>query len=450
MKILSIGVPLPGRSVDNHNIVNAPAFFDYDALILDPIAVSRTIEEVVGGGGDYRTGDDQLVGNLSATPLILGLDELLTSRRQQADLLLRRGGIIVVVIAPDLVHSEIAGLPGYRRFSLVPPPEGASWTQVLAPAYGRGCSSTTRYHPFAAYADYLGDAAAYHAFLVEDAVSPATVFARSPGGAAIGAEYRVDRGRVVFIPAPREQKAGIARAELANVLRQSILALAELQSAEAEPEWAAAQPLAGLEQLEAAEAEAEQALNEARSAHDSAVAARAAVTDVRRLLWAEGHALEEAVAVALGHLGFVRGDEDHLTVSDGKSVILVEAAASDSTVGLEAHHRLRARREQALETTGAMPGGLLVVSGYRDDPPGERPQQFDEALAVAAASQRYCLITGDQLFAAVSYALSAPGNEALAALRRRLIETEGLFEAPDGPATETEPVQPAVTSRSDD
>ena len=431
MKILSIGMPLPGRSVDNHNIVNAPAFFDYDALIIDPAAVSKTIEEIAAGGGDYRTGDDLAVGNLSVSPLILGLDELLRSRRQQTELLLRRGGVVVVVVTPDIAHSEIAGLPGYRRYSWLPSPEGATWSQILAPAYGKGCRSVTSEHPFAAYADHLGDNAAYHAFLVEDLAAPMSVFARSPGGAAIGAEYRIDRGRVVFIPAPREQKAGLARAELANVLRDALLALSELQSEESEPAWASAQPLAGLEQLEAAEAEAGQAANEASSQLEAALAARRAVTDVRRLLWAEGHLLDEAVLLALGHLGFVRDEDEELAVTDGDAFVLIEAASSDGAVGLEAHHRLRARRERVLEATGATPGGILLVTGYRDDPLAERPQQYDDALAVAAASQRYCLLTGDQLFAAVSYALAAPGSDALAALRQSLLATEGPFEGPE-------------------
>ena len=431
MKILSIGMPLPGRSIDNHNIINAPAFFDYDALVIDPAAVSKTIEEIAGGGADYRTGDDLPVGNLSASPLIVGLDELLRSRRQQAELLLRRGGIIVAVVTPDIPHSEIAGLPGYRRLSWLPSPEGASWSEVLAHAYGKGCKPASSDHPFAAYADFLGDSAAYHAFLVEDAVPAATVYARSPGGAPIGAEYRVDRGRVVFIPAPREPKAGLARAELANALREALVGLAELQSVEDEPDWAAAQPLAGLEQLEAAEAEAEQALKEAQHAHQAAVAARAGVTDVRRVLWAEGHALEEAVALALAQLGFTRQDEERLTVRESDREILVEAFASEAEVGLEAHHKLRARREAALEASGAMPAGLLVVTGYRGEHPGERAQQYADSLAVAAESQRYCLITGDQLFSLVSYALSAPGGDALAHLRQSLLATEGSFEAPD-------------------
>jgi hypothetical protein len=431
MKILSIGMPLPGRSVDNHNIVNAPAFFDYDALVIDLAAVSKTIEEVVAGASDFKTGDELPVGNLTASPLMVGLDEVLRSRRQQVELLLRRGGIIAAVIAPDLVHSEIAGLPGYRRYALLPAPEGAAWSQILAPAYGRGCTAVASEHPFASYADHLGANAAYHAFLVENVCPPVAVFARSPGGAAIGAEYRVGRGRVVFIPGPREQKAGLARAELANVLRASLLGLAELQSVEAEPDWAAGQPLAGLEQLEAAEAEALQTLSDAEAAHEAAVAARSAVTNVRRLLWAEGHALEAAAAQALTHLGFVRTDDDELKFSDSEHVVLVEAAASDGAVGLEAHHRLRARREQSLESTGTMPLGLLVVTGYRDQPPADRPQQFDDTLPVAAESQRYCLTTGDQLFAAVSYALSAPGEDALAALRRSILSTEGLFEAPE-------------------
>ena len=36
-RILSLGFPLPGTHVDNYTFLSAPAFFDYDAIVVDPL-----------------------------------------------------------------------------------------------------------------------------------------------------------------------------------------------------------------------------------------------------------------------------------------------------------------------------------------------------------------------------------------------------------------------------
>ncbi|MEX2238309.1 MAG: hypothetical protein WEB00_12325 [Dehalococcoidia bacterium] len=428
MRILSIGFALPGRGFDNHNIVNAPAFFDYDALVVDPVAVSQSIEEIAGGGADFRTGDNQVVANLSSSPLVVGLDSLLQSRRQQTELLLRRGGTIVVAAAPDVAHSDVVGLPGYRRYSWLPAPEGREWRDVLSPAFGKGCRVADASHAFGAYAEYAGKRCAYRAFFVEGS-GDMSVFARSEGGAAIGVELSVGNGRVVFVPAPREISAGAARAELATVIHDCLSRLSDLRSEEEEPGWASALPLPGLEQLEAAEAEAGEKREEAAEAYEAARLARKEVSDMRRLVWAEGPALAEAVRSTLTLLGFSTHDDEGIAVTEGGYRLLVEAAGSDGAVGLEAHHRLRARRERELEGAGQMPGGILVVTGWREQEADERGQEYDDALAIAAEGQRYCLLTGGELLQAGSVAL-AGGAERAAELRAAIAGTEGRFELP--------------------
>ena len=57
MRILSLGFPLPGAPIDNHDFASAPSFFDYAAIVVDPHAVSELIEEGVAGGSAPRTHD---------------------------------------------------------------------------------------------------------------------------------------------------------------------------------------------------------------------------------------------------------------------------------------------------------------------------------------------------------------------------------------------------------
>ena len=280
MRILSISFPLPGRGIDNHNIVNAPAFFDYDAIVVDPMAVSRTIEEVIAGTGELRTGDDQRVANLATSPLVVGLDELLSSRRQQTELLLRRGGLVVTFAAPDVLHHQVAGLPAWRRFSWLPEPDAGTWQTVISPASGRGCETSDPSHPFAPFADYAGSRCSYRGFFVEGDAD-FQVVARSPGGAALGAEFKVDRGRVVMLPALADPGTGPARAELARVIRQCLADVSEQVTVETEPAWAVAVELPGLTDLEQTEVGAASKLDDARADLEVAELARRRVSDLR-------------------------------------------------------------------------------------------------------------------------------------------------------------------------
>ena len=54
-RILSLGFPLPGPQVDNYTFLSAPSFFDYDAIVVDPNALSLLIESVIDGSAEAAT-----------------------------------------------------------------------------------------------------------------------------------------------------------------------------------------------------------------------------------------------------------------------------------------------------------------------------------------------------------------------------------------------------------
>ncbi|MPZ22631.1 MAG: hypothetical protein GEU28_03625 [Dehalococcoidia bacterium] len=427
MKVLSIGLSLPNRDIDNHDLARAPAFFDYDAVVVDPLAISRTVEEIKGGSADFRTANDQPVANLSTSPLVLALEALLASRRQQTEILLRRGGTVVVFAAPEAFHNGIAGLDGWRRYSWLPSPEGVEWRTLIQPAYGTGAVAADPAHPLARYVDYARLRAGYSAFFAEG-VAPLKVIARSRGGAAIGVEIAVDHGRVIFIPALRDAGSGAQRSHLASTLIEAIEGLAGARAVADEPDWALVHTLPGLERLEEDTRAAEQQAAEAAAASETARSQLAAVADLRRLLWASGPVFADAVAEALRRLGLSVDERDGLAVEHDTRRFLVEAYSSQGEVDMEPHYRLRERRERALAANGAMPGGLLVVNGHRDQPAARRPAQFHDALRVAAESQRYCLLTSATLFGCLSYAMSDVSAEALPDLRGEIFSSEGIYE----------------------
>jgi hypothetical protein len=107
------------------------------------------------------------------------------------------------------------------------------------------------------------------------------------------------------------------------------------------------------------------------------------------------------------------------------TTLLLEVDASGEAVGMDGHHRLRRRLEEAI-AAGKPKRGLLVINGYRAKSPAERPPQYDESLRVAAESMRYCVATTEQLFQAVRAALE--GDEAtVGSFRERLLATEGIL-----------------------
>jgi hypothetical protein len=155
----------------------------------------------------------------------------------------------------------------------------------------------------------------------------------------------------------------------------------------------------------------------------------------RRLLWQAGkYGLEEPVRAALALLGFRVVPQDIDAPAElwleadrrSKRTALLEVEAGDDAVGLDGHYRLRRRLEEAI-AQGKPQRGLLIISGYRTQPPAERPAQYQDTLRVAAESMRYCVATTGQLFQAVRAALE--GDEATVhAFRERLLTAEGIMQ----------------------
>ncbi len=431
MRLLSIGRPLPDRRIDNHTIFNAPAAFDYDAIAIDPEGVFDSVRELLDASAEHHTHAGVPVVNALAGPGAPAA-EVLRRRRDEAARALERGALVMVFAHPQALITDVAGFPGLDRYFFLPAPAGLAWDGgLIRRGEGRAAAVAGHAHPFARYVDAIAGDVLYRAWFEERApgfAGAARVFARSPGGAPLGAEFAVLGGSVVFLPAPASRGGDAGRAQAAALLA----AAAERLGAPPgdPPPWAAREAVPGLAEREA---EAARAADAAREAADGAQAAEdeaAPLRRVRDVLWTEGaHALLPAAVRCLELLGFAASEgEDGVTLREpgGGVRVELEAEGAEGEVGMAPHYRLRSRLDARIEGEGRAPRGLVVVNGQRLEPPARRDAAIAAPLRVAAESTSYALLPAPDLFRAAAAALGGLDGGALAAVRARIASADGL------------------------
>ena len=431
-RILSLGFPLPGPLVDNYNFINAPSFFDYDALVVDPAAFGRLVDGVVAGTMDAWTFADAPVKNDAAADDAVRLGAILERRRQETATLLENGGLIVCFLHPEAALRGVDGAGDVGLYCWLPP--AALGVACVRPAAGTQADVVDYQHPLAAFVHRQLAGVSYRAFLDVDhwpgfAASGGGVFARSKGGAPIGVELPIDSpGRLVLLPAIKPP-SGDERYAMSNDLQSGIRRALGAEAPGREPAWAAAFSLTGLGERATALDEARRARDAAQAALDGAQQAHDELARFRRLLWQEGSSgLDETVLDALRIIGVDVYAQDQNAMElrvDGRTALL-EIEASEQAIDLAPHFRLRQRIERAIESRADLPRGILIVNGRRLSPPAERNDEVTGPLRLAAETMRYCIAPTSTLFAAVAAHLSGDAA-AVAAYRTSLITHDGLL-----------------------
>jgi len=117
--ILSLGFPMPGPLVDNYNFLTAPSFFDYDAIVVEPSALSQLIEDVARAEHEVQTFAGRAVRNEPREPQDESLADVLLRRRDETSAALENGAVIVCFAHPALVHRSTISHRG-RRIARTP------------------------------------------------------------------------------------------------------------------------------------------------------------------------------------------------------------------------------------------------------------------------------------------------------------------------------------------
>ncbi len=450
MRVLSLSHRLPGILIDNHTILNAPALFDYDTIVWDVGGVMATIRQAARGEGEFLTFADRSVVNGANVEGAAGLAALLQRRRDEVQRALERGATLVVYAFPPTHFSGVAGFTGLDSYWVIPAPAGLAWDAATMPA-GEGVQAAVvdHDHPFVAvYETYQRDLL-YRLYFDDRApgfARHAKVFLRSAGGAPIGVEFPVLNGRVVFMPPPRHAGEDWFASDEGAAIGRALEALLGTSSASA-PYWASDLAVPGLEERQDAVERARSAVEQAETALDEAQAALTERAAVRDVVWAQGDATLLAAALTCAEaIGFERGltPEGHAVLLDGETQVHLVAAASTEAVGMSAHYRLRQRLDGVIAQRAVAPRGLLIVNGQSMSSPAERQREIEDSLRVAAEATRYAVLPARALFAAAVTALEGASDESLAAIRARILGTEGVVTLGDLVPSLAEPTETAA------
>ena len=434
MRLLSIGRALPHRQIDNHSIFNAPAAFDYEAIVIDPEGVFTAIRALLDASADHTTHADTHVVNGGAGEGTAAA-EVLRRRHDEVVRALERGALVIVFAHPQAMITGVAGFPGIDRYFFLPAPPGLAWDAELI-RWGEGTSVAVsdHAHPFARYVDAVRDDVLYRAWFEERVrgfADASQVFARSPGGAPLGVEFRVLEGSIVFLPAPRTRGGDPGRAQAGAIMAATLEHLGRTPGER--PLWAMREPVPGLDEREAEVERAGALVHRAEEQRDAAAAEAEPLRRVRDVLWTEGsHALLPAAQRCLELLGFAvrEVDDEPMLQADGVRIEL-EAEGSESQVGMAPHYRLRARLDARIEREGQPARGLVVVNGKRLEAPDRREEPYAEALRVGAEATSYALLPAPDLFGAARAALAGADDATLASIRARIAETNGVVDLSD-------------------
>ena len=435
MRVLAIGHALPDPSIDNYNVMTAPSYFDYDAVIVDPASITRTAQQMLDGGTTLEAFDGRPVINGPTSPTAVGAADQVRRRADETRRLLEAGGTVIVFAHPNAVQPGLLGFEGCDRYSWLPAPAGLLWgPPYLRAAEGKTVRVVAEEHPFARSLRTFRNEIAYRAVFddrVPEIKAHGRTIAVAGSGVPIAMEFTVAGGRVVFIPALSDS-VGPVRSEIASALVECCRRLAGSAPAEEAPWWVRTVAVPGLEQAEAELADARESLDQAQARVTAAQERHDSLEAYRRVIWADGVPFRQAVAESFRTLGFgVSGGGDQpLTLSADGQQTLLEAESDLGEIVEWPYVRLQRRLEEHLLKESEQLRGLVVANGRRNVSIESREDQIASTLRIACENYGYALITGETLFALVQRALGGAGDDELSGMRRRLTRATGLIATP--------------------
>ena len=432
MRLISIGYPLPNVTVDNYNVFTAPSYFDYEAMLIDPESITRLVRQLVVGGEVFEAFDGRPVNNGPSTASAVSASELLKRRADETRRLLEGGGVVVVMARPNAVEPGLIGFEGCDRYSWLPAPEGFSWTSpLLRPAEGRSARMVLDDHPFTGTLRTFREYIRYRA--VFDERQPgfrehARTIAVGGANVPIASQFNVLGGTIVFLPLLVDE-VGSSRSDMAQTIVDAVRQLLHDAPVQA-PYFTQSVVVPGLAAVETELADAER---DVASATEHVAAARERQQELashRGLLWQDGAGFAAAVRRALVMLGFAEMNQpgEPFEVRADDTLAYVEVEASRERVVEWPYVRLQRRLEERLLKRGDQLKGIVVANGFREGDPASREQQFTDALRTACENYRYCLITGETLFAISLAIIEGATPERLEGMRRRILRTNGLLD----------------------
>tara|TARA_B110000438_G_scaffold285346_1_gene315322 strand:- start:1358 stop:2176 length:819 start_codon:yes stop_codon:yes gene_type:complete len=102
MDILSLHYPLPNASIDNKDLFNAPVFFEYKAIIINPLGMEQSFLNIIENKEKFYTASGEMITlGISANNMI-NINDVINRRKKELIKFLDMGGLLIIHATADL------------------------------------------------------------------------------------------------------------------------------------------------------------------------------------------------------------------------------------------------------------------------------------------------------------------------------------------------------------
>ncbi|GEM_PF-1217358 len=456
-KILSIDFNLIGKTVTNASFYNAPAFSDYDALVIDPINISKR-------WGNIRPRSDGSLWCYSDTDggLSKGLEEFMKRRREESELLLEKtGGLIICFLRQkgmilnykDNVYDKYSNdihcyswLPS-REFNYtyeerspytnkLETVEGTlsfpDYNFELIPRTGKEIGEIDKTHPFSHYFMELKNEIGFEAVIDGNILKVTKPLAKNKVGEVVALELSFEKGKFLFLPRVGEL---VVIRKISNILMDCIRKSLHWSQPLTSPEWVNNYELpdetAVKKELENHQTKIINLEKEKQKIEDR----ENKLKMLKSMLYEQGkYGLEPPVRETFRILGFNVLDpeeynEDYdLYAKERDLEIIGEIEGSNNKVDVWKYRQLLDFVNNEMEK-GKNVKGILIGNAFIGVDPEKRPEQFTEKAILGCERQKFCRMTTSELFKAVRAVLSDPHNERLKKnIKQKILQCKKEFK----------------------
>ncbi|MHC4278189.1 MAG: hypothetical protein ACYSTI_12850 [Planctomycetota bacterium] len=432
LRVLSIDRNLDHDAITNANFFNAPAFSDFDAVIINPTNIqARLLERPAStdNSGNLITYTHRDGGNGHR---LLGF--MVRRLSETYSLLSKTKGVVLATACPVEVTLQLwdsfQKTGQITHYDWLPCMRTGTVSKIvgsaieLFPRTGTIVQNLSRNHPLVQYFTAFQDEMFYSCVISLTGQNPIPeIIATDKVGKPICVDFHIEGGRVVFLPSldarDKKKEGGI----LVNVIRQ----LLGRAIHEEGPEWISEYQVYGLGAFKGKIEELDTRVRGLEKEKSELEAKEMGLRDFQNLLYGQGkYVLEPAVREAFRVLGFdVPNPEDYeephdlrLASSEGTAIGEVEGVDT-GPVDVVKYRQLLDYVDEELTKSGIEYKGILLGNGYRLTNPKDRPDQFTESARRGCVGRGFCMIATTDLFQAVNAVLKNPNDESLKERIRR-------------------------------
>lgn len=419
LKILVIGIEIENPNVDSVGCaLEAPSLFDYDIVIAD--VDSALLPELID-----KIPIDEYVA----------LEEKPGKRFQRAieklsnevTRMMEKGGVLICLMKPRRgISYGYASAKGWRTKYI----NNYNWIPIkhldwhITSGSGRRIRISDTSSPFT---DYLKmPQTHWTAYMIDTERLDVQneKIALNDAGEPIAMQLLIAKGSIIFLPASEHANIG-------DILLTCAVRSFKKTTERPPPPW--------LDHIMVPDEDADRALldelskrvDELQTKYSEAISSFEEKTQIKKLLYEKDEPLRETVGAAFRELGFTvttKDDKDWVASSDTGEAIL-EVTGSDGSIDIWKLRQLLDYLIDDYKETGVEKKAILVGNHFVNNPPGDRGEPFTEKVVGSSDVHSMCLLTTSKLYEIIY--LLREGKIEADDIRRKLIETVGIFELDD-------------------